>query len=189
MNRFLAWHFFSSSSISFGYASKLLSLSFLRSSSIFYIFPFLGGYLSLKMTSKAYLASRKRTKFYVEIMPSSVAKRSNLVWIRYNSHICCSVGSIQMKNGKEFLLTDSVGFIQKLPTTMIDKASDPLKIKLEAEKRKDAVCISAINGNGLDEFCSAVQEKLKEFDAGFIPMIGKICIYNANVLLLVYALL
>ena len=57
MNRCWAWHFFSSSSISFGYASKLLSLSFLRSS-IFYIFPFLGGYLSLKMTSKAYLASK-----------------------------------------------------------------------------------------------------------------------------------
>ncbi|CAL5393331.1 unnamed protein product [Camellia sinensis] len=122
----------------------------------------------------------------------------------------------KVKNGKEFLLTDTVGFIQKLPTTLvaafratleeisessllvhvvdishplseqqidavdkvlseldvasipklmvwnkIDKASDPLKIKLEAEKRQDTVCISAINGDGLDEFCSAVQEKLK----------------------------
>ncbi|KAL7169245.1 hypothetical protein ACSBR2_034313 [Camellia fascicularis] len=134
----------------------------------------------------------------------------------------------KMKNGKEFLLTDTVGFIQKLPTTLvaafratleeisessllvhvvdishplaeqqidavdkvlseldvasipklmvwnkIDKAIDPLKIKFEAEKREDTVCISAINGDGLDEFCCAVQEKLKEFDAGFIPMIGK----------------
>ncbi|KAL7261871.1 hypothetical protein ACSBR1_000295 [Camellia fascicularis] len=124
---------------------------------------------------------------------------------------------VQMKNGKEFLLTDTVGFIQKLPTTLVaafratleeisessllvhvvdishplaeqqidavdkvlseldvgsipklmvwnkvDKASDPLKIKLEAEKREDTVCISAINGDGLDEFCSAVQEKLKD---------------------------
>ncbi|KAI8015966.1 GTPase HflX [Camellia lanceoleosa] len=124
---------------------------------------------------------------------------------------------VQMKNGKEFLLTDTVGFIQKLPTTLVaafratleeisessllvhvvdishplaeqqidavdkvlseldvasipklmvwnkvDKAGDPLKIKFEAEKREDTVCISAINGDGLDEFCSAVQEKLKD---------------------------
>ncbi|CAL5356387.1 unnamed protein product [Camellia sinensis] len=124
---------------------------------------------------------------------------------------------VQMKNGKQFLLTDTVGFIQKLPTTLVaafratleeisessllvhvvdishplaeqqidtmdkvlseldvasipklmvwnkvDKASDPLKIKLEAEKREDTVCISAIIGDGLDEFCSAVQEKLKD---------------------------
>ncbi|GFZ10358.1 GTP-binding protein, HflX [Actinidia rufa] len=127
---------------------------------------------------------------------------------------------VQMKNGKEFLLTDTVGFIQKLPTTLVaafratleeiaessllvhvvdirydshplaeqqidavdkvlaeldvssipkltvwnkvDKASDPLKIKLEAQKREDTVCISALSGGGLDEFCNAVQEKLKD---------------------------
>lgn len=27
--------------------------------------------------------------------------------------------ALQMKNGKEFLLTDTVGFIQKLPTTLV----------------------------------------------------------------------
>lgn len=124
---------------------------------------------------------------------------------------------VQMKNGKEFLLTDTVGFIQKLPTTLVaafratleeisesslmvhvvdishplaeqqieavekvlseldvssisklmvwnkvDKARDPQKIKLEAEKREDVVCISALNGEGLHEFCDAVQEKLKD---------------------------
>ncbi|XP_031269016.1 uncharacterized protein LOC116127493 [Pistacia vera] len=124
---------------------------------------------------------------------------------------------VQMKNGKEFLLTDTVGFIQKLPTTLVaafratleeisessllvhvvdishplaqqqihavdkvlseldvssipklmvwnkvDRVSDPQKIKLEAEKREDVVCISALSGNGLDEFCNAVQEKLKD---------------------------
>ncbi|KAE8057169.1 hypothetical protein FH972_013881 [Carpinus fangiana] len=124
---------------------------------------------------------------------------------------------VQMKNGKEFLLTDTVGFIQKLPTTLVaafratleeisesslmvhvvdishplaeqqieavekvlseldvssisklmvwnkvDKAKDPQKIKLEAEKREDVVCISALNGEGLHEFCDAVQEKLKD---------------------------
>jgi GTP-binding protein HflX len=43
----------------------------------------------------------------------------------------------------------------------IDKASDPQKIRLEAEKRDDVVCISALSGDGVQEFCNAVQEKLK----------------------------
>lgn len=122
-----------------------------------------------------------------------------------------------MKNGSEFLLTDTVGFIQKLPTTLVaafratleeisessllvhvvdishplaeqqidavekvlaeldvseipklmvwnkvDKVTDPEKIKLEAERREDIVCISALTGEGLLEFCNAVQEKLKD---------------------------
>ncbi|KAL1351668.1 hypothetical protein HN51_015558 [Arachis hypogaea] len=124
---------------------------------------------------------------------------------------------VQLKNGKEFLLTDTVGFIQKLPTQLVaafratleeisessllvhvvdishplaeqqinavdkvlleldvssiprlmvwnkvDKASDPQKIRLEAENRDDVVCISALTGDGLPEFCNAVQEKLKD---------------------------
>ncbi|KAH1204221.1 GTPase HflX [Glycine max] len=124
---------------------------------------------------------------------------------------------VQMKNGKEFLLTDTVGFIQKLPTTLVaafratleeisessllvhvvdishplaeqqinavdkvlseldvssipklivwnkvDKVGDPQKLRLEAEKRDDVVCISALSGNGLQEFCNAVQDKLKD---------------------------
>ncbi|KAJ4702007.1 GTP-binding protein, HflX [Melia azedarach] len=124
---------------------------------------------------------------------------------------------VQMKNGREFLLTDTVGFIQKLPTTLVaafratleeisessllvhvvdishplakqqidavdkvlseldvssipklmvwnkfDRVSDPQMVKLEAEKREDVVCISALSGEGLDEFCNAVQEKLKD---------------------------
>ncbi|PQQ03854.1 uncharacterized protein Pyn_36902 [Prunus yedoensis var. nudiflora] len=124
---------------------------------------------------------------------------------------------VQTKNGKEFLLTDTVGFIQKLPTTVVaafratleeisessllvhvvdishplaeqqidavdkvlseldvssiprlmvwnkvDKVSNPESIKLEAEKRDDVVCISALSGEGVNEFCNAVQEKLKD---------------------------
>lgn len=124
---------------------------------------------------------------------------------------------VQMKNGKEFLLTDTVGFIQKLPTTLvaafratleeisessllvhvidishplaeqqinavdkvlseldvssipklmvwnkIDRASDPQKIRLEAGKRDDVVCISALSGDGIQDFCNAVQDKLKD---------------------------
>ncbi|KAG0478035.1 hypothetical protein HPP92_012754 [Vanilla planifolia] len=123
---------------------------------------------------------------------------------------------VQMNNGKQFLLTDTVGFIQKLPTTLVaafratleeiaessllvhvvdishplaqqqidavnmvlqeldvisipkivvwnkvDKADDPHKVKCEARK-KGIVCISAITGDGLDEFCDAVQSKLKD---------------------------
>ncbi|KAL6216187.1 hypothetical protein ACLB2K_009413 [Fragaria x ananassa] len=124
---------------------------------------------------------------------------------------------VQMKNGMEFLLTDTVGFIQKLPTTVVaafratleeisesallvhvvdishplaeqqieavdrvlseldvssiprlmvwnkvDKVSNPDSIRIEAEKRDDVVCISALSGEGLNEFCSAIQEKLKD---------------------------
>lgn len=124
---------------------------------------------------------------------------------------------VQMKNGKEFLLTDTVGFIQKLPTTLVaafratleeisessllvhvidishplaeqqieavekvlseldstsipklmvwnkvDKANNPEEIKLKAKSLENTICISALNGSGLDEFCNAVQEKLKD---------------------------
>lgn len=43
----------------------------------------------------------------------------------------------------------------------VDKASDPQKIRLDAEKREDVICISALTGDGLQEFCNAVQDKLK----------------------------
>ncbi|XP_076922437.1 uncharacterized protein LOC143584227 [Bidens hawaiensis] len=124
---------------------------------------------------------------------------------------------VQMKNGKEFLLTDTVGFIQKLPTTLVaafratleeiaessllvhvidishplaeqqieavekvlseldassipklmvwnkvDKATNPEELKLKAKDLEDTICISALTGSGLDEFCNAVQEKLKD---------------------------
>ncbi|KAG6785738.1 hypothetical protein NC652_004989 [Populus alba x Populus x berolinensis] len=124
---------------------------------------------------------------------------------------------VQIKNGNEFLLTDTVGFIQKLPTTLVaafratleeisessllvhvvdishplveqqvhavdevlseldvssiprlmvwnkvDRVSDPKKLKLEAERKQDVVCVSALNGDGLEEFCNAVQEKMKD---------------------------
>ncbi|OMO87519.1 heme peroxidase, plant/fungal/bacterial [Corchorus capsularis] len=124
---------------------------------------------------------------------------------------------VQMKNGSEFLLTDTVGFIQKLPTTLVaafratleeisessllvhvvdishplaeqqinavdkvlseldvseipklmvwnkvDRVSDLQRVKLEAERRGDVVCVSALTGDGLQEFCNEVQEKLKD---------------------------
>ena len=42
----------------------------------------------------------------------------------------------------------------------VDKADDPHRIRIEAEK-KGAICISAINGDGVDQFCNVVQERLK----------------------------
>ncbi|XP_044363596.1 GTPase HflX isoform X1 [Triticum aestivum] len=124
---------------------------------------------------------------------------------------------VLMKSGTEFLLTDTVGFIQKLPTmlvaafratleeisessiivhladirfhtllrlpnrvlffplgnagrfpskpsgktTQIDNTDNPLRVKEEAEKQ-GIICISAMNGDGLEEFCNAIQAKLKD---------------------------
>ncbi|KAF7048874.1 hypothetical protein CFC21_057533 [Triticum aestivum] len=123
---------------------------------------------------------------------------------------------VLMKSGTEFLLTDTVGFIQKLPTMLvaafratleeisessiivhlvdishplaqqqisavdkvlkeldidsvpklvvwnkIDNADNPLRVKEEAEKQ-GIICISAMNGDGLEEFCNAIQAKLKD---------------------------
>ncbi|CAD6253371.1 unnamed protein product [Miscanthus lutarioriparius] len=119
---------------------------------------------------------------------------------------------VLMKNGTEFLLTDTVGFIQKLPTMLvaafratleeisessvivhlvdishplaqqqidavervlkeldvesipkliIDNTDEPLRVKEEAQKQ-GIICISAMNGDGLEEFCNAVQAKLKD---------------------------
>lgn len=43
----------------------------------------------------------------------------------------------------------------------VDKASDPQRIKLEAKNSEDTICISALTGEGLVDFCNAVQDKLK----------------------------
>ncbi|CAN6440980.1 unnamed protein product [Victoria cruziana] len=124
---------------------------------------------------------------------------------------------VKTGNGRDFLLTDTVGFIQKLPTTLVaafratleeisessllvhvvdishplaqqqtDAVSQILKeldvtsipkltvwnkvdevnnyeeIKLQAAKRGDVICISALTGEGLQEFCDAIQTKLKD---------------------------
>ncbi|KAM3312738.1 hypothetical protein ACQJBY_032513 [Aegilops geniculata] len=43
----------------------------------------------------------------------------------------------------------------------IDNADNPLRVKEEAEKQ-GIICISAMNGDGLEEFCNAIQAKLKD---------------------------
>jgi GTP-binding protein HflX len=44
----------------------------------------------------------------------------------------------------------------------VDRVDDPQKVKLEAEETGDTICISALTGEGLDDFCNAVHEKLKD---------------------------
>ncbi|GJT02632.1 hypothetical protein Tco_0823801 [Tanacetum coccineum] len=44
----------------------------------------------------------------------------------------------------------------------VDKATNPEELMLKANNLEDTICISALNGCGLDEFCNAVQEKLKD---------------------------
>lgn len=42
----------------------------------------------------------------------------------------------------------------------IDRTGDPQRVKSQAEKQ-GVICISAINGDGLEQFCNAIQTKLK----------------------------
>lgn len=53
-----------------------------------------------------------------------------------------------------------LGHTEMFYVYQIDKARGPDRLKSEAEKI-GAICISAINGDGLEQFCSAVQAKLK----------------------------
>ncbi|KAK9108916.1 hypothetical protein Sjap_016976 [Stephania japonica] len=57
---------------------------------------------------------------------------------------------------------DVVSIPKLMVWNKIDKASDPRKILIEAEERDDAVCVSALSGDGLEDFCDAVQAKLKD---------------------------
>ena len=45
--------------------------------------------------------------------------------------------------------------------------SEPENIMSEARARGNVVCLSALNGDGLDNFCNAIQEKLK---VGLFPI-------------------
>lgn len=51
-------------------------------------------------------------------------------------------------------------FVMRSCLLQIDKADDPERLQSEAEQI-GAICISAISGDGLEQFSSAVQAKLK----------------------------
>lgn len=66
------------------------------------------------------------------------------------------------------------GFVQ------VDKTVDPQKVRAKAES-KGIVCMSALNGDGLQEFCDAVQRKLKVWKA-IIPTAYWTCSFWSSTL-------
>jgi GTP-binding protein HflX len=75
---------------------------------------------------------------------------------------------IELPGGYQALLTDTVGFIQKLPTTLVAAFQATLEEIAEADLLLHVVDIS--HPNALNQF-ESVQETLQEIDAGHIPMV------------------
>lgn len=63
----------------------------------------------------------------------------------------------------------------------VDRADNPQEIRNEAKRRKDVVCVSALTGEGLQEFCDAVQEKLKVWSD--FCFLGSISLINLGALI------
>ena len=79
-----------------------------------------------------------------------------------------STRSINLKQGNKFLLTDTVGFINKLPTSLVEA----FKSTLEEVKESDLIIhvVDASNPN-YEEQIQATINTLKELDALNIPVI------------------
>jgi GTPase len=75
---------------------------------------------------------------------------------------------VQLPGDELALFTDTVGFIQKLPTTLVAAFHATLEEIAEADLLLHVVDIS--HPNALGQF-QAVQETLEEIDAGHIPMV------------------
>jgi GTP-binding protein HflX len=75
---------------------------------------------------------------------------------------------VELPGGYQALLTDTVGFIQKLPTTLVAAFQATLEEIAEADLLLHVVDIS--HPNALNQF-EAVHETLDEIDAGHIPMV------------------
>ncbi len=75
---------------------------------------------------------------------------------------------VELPGGYQALLTDTVGFIQKLPTTLVAAFRATLEEIAEADLLLHVVDIS--HPNALNQ-AQAVQHTLKEIGAGHIPMI------------------
>jgi GTP-binding protein HflX len=75
---------------------------------------------------------------------------------------------VELSGGYQALLTDTVGFIQKLPTTLIEAFHATLEEIVEADLLLHVVDIS--HPNALDQF-NAVQETLDELGAHHIPVV------------------
>jgi GTPase len=75
---------------------------------------------------------------------------------------------VELPGGYQALITDTVGFIQKLPTTLIEAFHATLEEILEADLLLHVVDIS--HQNALNQF-NAVQETLDELGAHHIPVV------------------
>jgi GTP-binding protein HflX len=75
---------------------------------------------------------------------------------------------IDLANGHEALLTDTVGFIQKLPTMLVSAFRATLEEVTEADILIHVVDLSHAN---MDEQVAAVEEVLEELSAGNKPVI------------------
>lgn len=75
---------------------------------------------------------------------------------------------VELAGGYQALFTDTVGFIQKLPTTLVAAFQATLEEIAEADLLLHIVDIS--HPNALDQF-AAVQETLGEIGAGHIPTV------------------
>ena len=75
---------------------------------------------------------------------------------------------VELPGGYQALLTDTVGFIQKLPTTLIEAFHATLEEIVEADLLLHVVDIS--HPNALNQF-NAVQETLDELGAHHIPVV------------------
>ncbi len=75
---------------------------------------------------------------------------------------------VELSGNEQALFTDTVGFIQKLPTALISAFHATLEEIAEADLLLHVVDIS--HPNALDQY-QAVQDTLKEIDADHIPMV------------------
>jgi GTP-binding protein HflX len=75
---------------------------------------------------------------------------------------------VELPGGYQALFTDTVGFIQKLPTTLIESFHATLEEIVEADLLLHVVDIS--HPNALNQF-NAVQETLEELGAHHIPVV------------------
>jgi GTP-binding protein HflX len=75
---------------------------------------------------------------------------------------------VELPGGYQTLLTDTVGFIQKLPTTLVAAFQATLEEIAEADLLLHVVDIS--HPNALNQY-QAVHETLDEIEAGHIPMV------------------
>jgi GTP-binding protein HflX len=75
---------------------------------------------------------------------------------------------VQLPGGYQALLTDTVGFIQKLPTTLVAAFLATLEEITEADLLVHVVDLS--HANALNQFLS-VQQTLEEIGAGHVPVV------------------